>query len=130
MRTTAYYRCKLLDCKHSLYGRLQFRIDGEIEDYKLFVVEILSDALETLKNEGHNFYGIELVTKEEFDYIIAKSAKQHNESIRYGEWLYDDWLREGTKCHKCSLCGWIDSMAKIENFELFPFCPNCKAKMK
>ena len=49
---------------------------------------------------------------------------------RFGEWEYGNWLGEGTKCHKCSLCGWVDSMAKVENFELFPFCPNCEAKMK
>jgi hypothetical protein len=79
MKTTAWYRCKLLDGKHSLYGRLQFNIEGKIEDYKLFAIEILSDALETLKNEGHDFYGIELITKEEFDYVVAKSTKQNME---------------------------------------------------
>lgn len=78
MRTTVWYRCKLLDYKYSLYGRLRFKVDGEIQDYKLFIVEILSDALETLKNEGHNFYGIELITKEEFDYIVARSSLYEN----------------------------------------------------
>ena len=59
---------------------------------------------------------------------ISKQSATKDE--RLGEWEYGNWIGEATKCHKCSLCGWVDSMAKVEDFELFPFCPNCGARMK
>lgn len=59
---------------------------------------------------------------------ISKQSATKDE--RCGEWEYGNWLGEGTKCHKCSLCGWVDSMATVGNFELFPFCPNCGTRMK
>ena len=78
VRTTAWYRCKLLDGEHSLYGCIRFELKGTIRDHKLFVVEILQDVLETLKDEGHDFFGVELITKQEYDWAVERYK---NESV-------------------------------------------------
>lgn len=82
VRTTAWYHCKLLDGEHSLYGCMRFELKGIIKDHKLFVVEILQDVLETLKNEGHDFFGVELITKQEFDWAAAKYKNESGITTR------------------------------------------------
>ena len=82
VRTTAWYRCKLLDGEHSLYGCIRFELKGIIKDHKLFVVEILQDVLETLKNEGHDFFGVELITKQEYDWAVERYKNESEITTR------------------------------------------------
>lgn len=83
VRTTAWYRCKLLNGEHSLYGCIRFELKGTIRDHKLFVVEILQDVLETLKDEGHDFFGVELITKQEYDWAGARYKREVERSSGY-----------------------------------------------
>ena len=82
VRTTAWYRCKLLDGEHSLYGMTRFWISGIIDDPKLFVVEILADVLENCKNEGHDFFGVELITKQEYDWAVERHKNESGITTR------------------------------------------------
>lgn len=82
VRTTAWYRCKLLDGEHSLYGCIRFEVKGIIKDHKLFVVEILQDVLEILKNEGHDFFGVELITKQEYDWAVERYKNESDITTR------------------------------------------------
>ena len=43
--------------------------------------EILQDVLET-KNEGHDFFGVELITKQEYDWAVERHKKESGITTR------------------------------------------------
>ena len=61
--------------------------------------------------------------------MIEKLPAVDAEPVRHGKWIEVPWIYYGAKQYMCDQCKGDEFWKKKEVHVMYPYCPNCGAKM-